>query len=270
MGLAEGYKAWLITVGNEVLIGRIVNTNMAWLGRKLTLLGYKVVRGLIVPDDLEEISWAFREALKSGVKVVVSTGGLGPTFDDKTAEGLALALDSKPVLNREALKMIEKKYKDKGLELTKHRIKMAIIPKDAKPIKNPVGTAPGIYVKIGDTHIFALPGVPSEMKAMFEESVEPFLKKIGPKIVFVEKFLKVKGLPESEVAPVIDEAMKLGNIYVKSHPKGAELGLPIIDLHITASGEDLKRAEDEVNKALDYLREKLAAKGGEIIEHKKH
>ena len=265
MGLAAGYEAWLITIGNEVLIGRIVNTNMAWLGRKLTLLGYKVDRGLIVPDELEDIAWAFKTAIATGVKVVVSTGGLGPTFDDKTAEGLALALDSKLELNEEALKMIKEKYSRKGLELTEHRIKMAMLPSRAKPIPNPVGTAPGIHVKVKETDIFCLPGVPKEMEAIFEESIEPYLKRIGPPVVFVEKTLEVRGLPESGLAPLIEEVIKKYGVYVKSHPRGAELKVPIILLHITSSGLNRKEAVKKVEKALEHLKRFILEKGGYIV-----
>jgi molybdopterin-biosynthesis enzyme MoeA-like protein len=88
MGLSPGPTAYLVSVGNELLIGKVVNTNLAWLGRKLTGLGYRVEAALIVPDELDLIAWAFSTAVERGAKVVVSTGGLGPTFDDKTAEGL--------------------------------------------------------------------------------------------------------------------------------------------------------------------------------------
>lgn len=266
MGLAAGYEAWLITVGNEVLIGRIVNTNMAWLGRKLTLLGYKVDRGLIVPDELEDIAWAFKTAIKAKVKIVISTGGLGPTFDDKTAEGLALALGSRLELNEEAFKMVKEKYESKGLELTEHRIKMAMLPSGAEPIPNPVGTAPGIHVKAGETDIFCLPGVPKEMEAIFEESVEPYLKRIGPPVVFVERTLEVRGLPESGLAPAIEEVVKKHGVYVKSHPRGAELKVPIILLHITSSGLNKEEAVRKVEKALEHLKRFILEKGSYISE----
>ena len=266
MGLAAGYEAWLITVGNEVLIGKVVNTNMAWLGRKLTLLGYKVCRALVVPDELDDIAWAFRAAVEAGVKVVISTGGLGPTFDDKTAEGLALALGSKLVLNEKALEMVREKYESEGLKLTQHRVKMAILPEGAEPLPNPVGTAPGIHVKVGKTEVFCLPGVPKEMEAIFEESVEPYLKAIGPKIVFVERMLEVRGLPESGLAPLVEEVVKKFGVYVKSHPRGAELKVPIILLHITSSGSDEREAEKKVERALEYFKKTIVEKGGRVEE----
>ncbi|RLF14341.1 MAG: competence damage-inducible protein A [Thermoprotei archaeon] len=265
MGLAEGYDAWILTIGNEILIGKVVNTNLAWLGRKLTLLGYKVRRGLIVPDDVDEIAWAFRTSLEAGAKVVISTGGLGPTFDDKTAEGLAVALGVKLELNEEALSMVKRKYEERGLELTEHRIKMAKIPRGAKPIPNPIGTAPGIYVIWNNTHIFALPGVPKEMKAMFEEYVEAILRKVGPKIFFVEGSVISRGVPESTIAPIVDEVMRRCNrVYIKSHPRTSEAGEFLVELHVTASSPNREEAKNEIRKAIELLVEKISGIGGEV------
>jgi len=265
MGLAEGYDAWIITIGNEILIGKIVNTNFAWLGRKLTLLGYKVRRGIIVPDDIDDIADAFRSAMKAKVKAVISTGGLGPTFDDKTAEGLAVALEVGLELNKEALEMVRKKYQEKNLELTEHRVKMAKLPKGAMPIPNAVGTAPGIHIIHGFTHIFALPGVPKEMMVMFENYVEPILKKIGPKLFFIERSIITKGIPESTIAPIIDMVMKRRRVYIKSHPRTSESGEYIVELHITASSMKKERAEEEVNRASEILIKEIKKLGG-IIE----
>lgn len=267
MGLAEGFDAWLITVGNEILIGKTVNSNFAWLGRKLTLLGYRVKGGIIVPDILEDISWAFKTALARGARVIISTGGLGPTFDDKTVEGLALALNVELQINERALKMVEEKYSKRGLPLTEARIKMAKLPKGATPLPNPVGTAPGVHVVVMGCDIFLLPGVPREMEAIFEAYVEPILREKGPKVYFAEARVKSYGVPESEIAPLIWKAMKdTDNVYIKSHPQGAELGVPILEFHITASSRSPEEARKSVEKAREKLIEYLKTKGARIEE----
>ncbi len=267
MGLATGFRAWLITVGNEILIGRVVNTNLTWLGRKLTLLGYDVHRGLIVPDEIGDIAWAFKTALSSDAKVIISTGGLGPTFDDKTLEGLACALGVELELNEEALEMIRGKYEGRGLKLTEHRVKMAKLPRGARPIPNPAGTAPGVHIELQGKHVFALPGVPKEMKAIFETHLEPLLKRIGPAIYFAERFLISKGIPESSAAPLIEEAMKLGRaVYIKSHPKFSELEGPVLELHVTASARSREEAERDVERVTSKLRELLSRHGGRVYE----
>ncbi|HDD34174.1 MAG TPA: nicotinamide mononucleotide deamidase-related protein [Thermofilaceae archaeon] len=262
MGLAPGPDAWILSIGNELLIGRVVNTNMAWLGRKLTLLGYRVRGGLIVPDSVQDIAWAFRTVTNRGARVVVSTGGLGPTFDDKTSEGLAKAMEVELVVDERALEMIRRKY---GGALTEHRVKMARIPRGGKPIPNPLGTAPGVEVEWRGATIFLLPGVPVEMKAMFESYVEPRLRELESRPYLSEAFLKVLGLPESELAPVLDRAMKLSDaIYIKSHPRGPELGVHTVELHITASGRSVEEAEKELRKALAFLEEKLRERGARV------
>ncbi|MCD6358162.1 MAG: competence damage-inducible protein A [Thermoprotei archaeon] len=262
MGLAPGPEAWLISVGNELLIGRVVNTNMAWLGRRLTLLGYRVGAGLVVPDEVEAIAWAFRTAVDRGAKVIVSTGGLGPTFDDKTSEGLAVAMGVELALNEEALKMIEEKYSG---ALTESRVKMARMPRGARPIPNPVGTAPGVEVEWRGALIFLLPGVPAEMEAMFERHVEPKLRSLGPRPHCAEALLRVRGVPESLLAPVVEEAMKLSALaYIKSHPRGSELGQHVVDLHITAYGSTAQSAEEEVERIASYLARELQRRGAQV------
>ncbi len=265
MGLAGGFDAWIVTVGSELLIGRVVNTNLAWLGARLTLLGYKVRGCLVVPDILDDIAWAFKTALSRGARVVISSGGLGPTFDDKTVEGLAKAFSLKLALNEEALKLVRKKYEEKGYSLTESRVKMAILPEGSSPIPNPVGTAPGVRLKLGETLMFLLPGVPAEMKAMFSKYVEPELKRIGPQIFFVERSMRVYGVPESEAAPIIKRVLKISdNLYIKSHPKGSELGEPVLELHITASGKSRELLEELVGKAINMLLELLSEKEARI------
>ena len=265
MGLATGYNACLITIGNEILIGRIINTNMAWLGKKLTFIGYKVIRGIIAPDIIEEIAWAFNACMQTSPRVIISTGGLGPTFDDKTSEGLATAFNLSLVLNQKALEMVKEKYSKKGLEITPARKKMALLPEGAEPLPNPVGTAPGIHLVIDNTHIFALPGVPSEMKAIYEQSIESLLIKIGPKISFVEQTIRSIGLPESGIAPILDKIMKkYHGVYIKSHPRGKELGKPLQELHITASGKDKNKAQKLVEEVTQELAEELSRLGAKI------
>ncbi len=260
------HGAWIVSIGNELLIGRVINSNLAWLGKKLTYLGFNVRRGLIVKDDCEEVAWAFRLATSSGAKVVVSTGGLGPTFDDKTSECLSKAFGLRYMVNDEALHLVSKKYSSAGLEMNDYRIKMAMMPEGAKPLPNPVGTAPGIRLKVGETYIFALPGVPSEMKAIFEEHVEPFLKRMGPEIEFFEVEITSKGLPESSIAPVIDRVMmRHPRVYIKSHPSGKELEAPVQRIHIQLSSKSRKEAMKILEKVEEELATLLREKGAKVI-----
>jgi molybdenum cofactor synthesis domain-containing protein len=258
--------AWIISIGNEMLIGKVVNTNLSWLGRKLTLLGYRVRAALTVMDECEDIKWAFNTAKQMGASVIISTGGLGPTFDDMTSKCLSEAFNRNWVVNDKALEMVKKKYKEMGLDLTDHRIKMAKMPEGAEPLWNPVGTAPGIMMNLNGTLIFSLPGVPSEMMAIFEESIEPILRKLGPKIEFVEEEILSRGLPESTIAPIIERVMGKHRVYIKSHPQGKELGVPVQKIHIQSSSIDLNEARKELKYAKEDLIRELTRMGAEVEE----
>ena len=244
-------KAYIITVGNEVLKGRTVNTNAAHIGRALTYAGYDVVRVVVVPDDVDEIAWAFRDAL-SKADLIVSTGGLGPTFDDKTLEGLAKALGVELELNQEAYRMVKEKYDRLGVELTRERIKMAYLPKGAKPLPNPVGTAPGVYIEHQGKRIIALPGVPAEMEAILDE-VLPQLRVPGR--FYYEETTTIRGIMESTMAPIIADLMKkyAGQVYIKSHPKGIEIGNPVLEIEVSASGGSEADVRDLVKRVLGEL-----------------
>lgn len=255
-------KAWIISVGNEILDGRVVNTNLTWLGRRLTFLGFLVERGVAVRDDCEDIALTFSEAV-TRADLVVSTGGLGPTFDDMTVLCAAKGLGLRVRLNEDALRMVREKYKSAGLELTEHRRKMAMLPEGARPLYNPVGTAPGVLLEVEGTIVVMLPGVPSEMKAIFEREVEPILRSRGPRVHVAERVLACRGVPESSAAPLIERVMKRhARVYIKSHPSGSELGKPVLRIYLTASGEDPEEAEFNVLSALRELEGLLREAGG--------
>lgn len=254
-------KAWIITIGNEILIGKIINTNASWIANKLTMLGIDVKRIIVVPDDLDDIVNVYKDAI-SNADIIISTGGLGPTFDDITNFALAKALNRRLEINRDAYEEIKRKYEEKGLPLTEERIKMSKMPAGSVSLYNPVGTAPGIMIKIDNKLIFALPGVPSEMKAIFEQSIEKLLLKISGKKL-VELSIYVYDIPESTLAPIISEAMKkFSPIYIKSHPKGIELGTPEIEIHITGmNGEEITK---KIRNAANYIKRKVKELGGKI------
>lgn len=252
-------RAWIITIGNELLIGRIVNTNASWLARELTLRGVKVKRIVTVGDDVDEIAYVVREAITSA-DIVVTTGGLGPTDDDKTMEAIALALDRPLVLNREALEMVKRFYSEKGYELTPERVKMAYLPAGAIPLPNPVGAAPGAFIVERTARIIVLPGVPREMEAMFQHALD-LLKPILPELCVVEEGIEVRGVPESSLAPLLRQASKLcADCYTKSHPKGHETREPIVEVKVLASAPSCEEARAKAGRVLNELKRLLGGK----------
>ncbi|MCE4615349.1 MAG: nicotinamide mononucleotide deamidase-related protein [Desulfurococcales archaeon] len=261
-------KAWIISIGNELLIGRIVNTNASWLAKKLVFLGFNVERIIVVPDNKDDIIEELRRSL-SKAEVTITTGGLGPTYDDMTTDAVAHAVNRKIVLDNRALKLVEKFYNNKNMELTPERVKMAYVPEDATIIENPVGAAPAYIIEIGGKTIVVLPGVPNEMKEIFETYVEKYLReKYASHIYLVEYYVIVKGVPESSLAPVINQLSKEHkNIYLKSHPKGHETSNPILDIRVFApSKKSLIDAEEKAQSVANKIIENVKRLGGTIVE----
>lgn len=254
------YDAWIFTLGTEVVQGRVVNTNASYLGRRLTLLGFRVVGTISLIDDVDIIARYIVAVLGEKPRIIVTTGGLGPTYDDRTLEAIAKALNRKLTLNEEAFNMVKRRYEARNMPLTEERIKMAYLPEGGVAVPNPVGTAPGCWIEIEDSVIVSLPGVPQEMEAMWETWIEPRLRLIGPSIYIAEVSLKIVGVPESSLAPIIKSILRESppELYIKSHPKGEEMGKPIIELYIMFSSGNrekaLEVADGVMNKLVDSLR----------------
>ena len=247
------HTAEILSVGNELLIGHTLDTNSHWLAGQLSRRGWVLQRVTQLRDSLDSIASGVREAVLRKSLVLITLGGLGPTYDDMTLAGIARALHKPLRLNREALRLVEEHYRrlETRPKLTKYRTKMATLPRGATPLPNPVGTAPGVMMKESSTTIFSLPGVPSEMKAIFRTSIAPFLTTFGvnrPR----EFQLKIAGIIESALAPILDEARRAyPGLYFKSHPRGRETGpRPLILLHIYStrpgSVEEVARAAGHV------------------------
>src|SRR4030067_651369 len=202
----------IISLGNELLIGKVLNTNAQWLAKRATKLGITVKRVPVVRDDVDETARAIRETPKRKPQFVVTTGGLGPTFDDKTLESIAKALKRKLEVNKDAFEMVKEKYqiyalkrRSNNAELTQPRVKMAAIPENSTPITNPVGTAPAVQINLENTVLMALPGVPREMEAIFEQTVAPMLRHASHGAIFYEESIYADDVMESALAPLIDK-----------------------------------------------------------------
>ncbi|RJS78632.1 nicotinamide mononucleotide deamidase-related protein [Candidatus Bathyarchaeota archaeon] len=261
----------IICIGNELLIGKTLNTNAQWIAKRATTLGATVKRITVVADELKEISTIIKEVLGRKPNFIITTGGLGPTFDDKTLEGIAKALNLKLKVNEEALKMVKEKYEAyvrEGrigkVELTPSRVKMAKLPEKAEPLPNPVGTAPGVKLNIQGTILIALPGVPKEMEAIFEESVVPLLKEQSGGVTFFETSIYVDGVMESSIAPLINQTMSNNPyVYIKSHPRGEERK-PHVEIHLSTTAKDSETAKKRLEKVIIELSELIQKAGGKI------
>jgi molybdopterin-biosynthesis enzyme MoeA-like protein len=164
-------------------------------------------------------------------------------------------------LNEEALHMVREKY---GGNVTPPRLKMAKLPRGGKPLYNPVGTAPGCLIEVGDTIIVALPGVPLEMEAMFEMHVEPIILRLSH-VAYASMLSRVDTIEESSLAPMIEEVMKKCKVvYVKSRPK--RNGEAYIEVEVSSRAPTMKEAEENVAEACRLLRELIAKAGAKAQE----
>ncbi len=237
-------------------MGVVVNTNGSWIARRLTSLGFYVDRIIVVRDSRSDVEEEVRRAVEKRIKLLVTTGGLGPTYDDSTASFIASALNRKLVLNKNALELVKKKYESMGVELTSARLKQAYMPEGARVIPNPVGTAPGFIVEMGDTIIVSLPGVPREMKKMFEEYVEKEISRItGYRVA--SAWLVIRGAEESSIAEIIEEkAREHPEAYIKTHPIVLEDGSFYIRLQVSTASKNYREAEEKARSiALDVKKE---------------
>jgi molybdenum cofactor synthesis domain-containing protein len=260
----------ILCIGTELLSGITLNTNAYWLCSEITNVGGVVRRVTVVRDDLNEISSAAREALARKPHILITTGGLGATYDDITLEALATAFGKKVVLDSRAVEMLKKSYARHKLhyELTESRLKMATIPEGSTPIQNPIGSAPAITEQAGGISIFCLPGVPSEMKAIFEEHILPRIKKSVGKFVAEELNYNARGLTEAMIAPVLIEIVKShpkNMIYLKTHPRGYyRKKTPQIKIQLISRGDNEKEVKNRL-AAISKVIEKEVVKRGGII-----
>jgi len=251
-------SAEILAVGNELLIGQTLDTNSNWLAQRLHALGWTVERITTVRDSLKSIRDSVVEALDRSPELLITVGGLGPTYDDMTIKGLSKAIGKPLTLNRRALAMVMMKYKtmEQPAVLTVHRRKMAMLPRGAKPMPNPVGTAPGVMVRARGTTIISLPGVPTELKAIFKTSVIPILRRSGAPTPS-ELYVMMAGIVESALAPILESVrIEYSTLYWKSHPMGRETGVrSLIKLHIYTVG---KGDETTLRDAVVFLLEQLS------------
>ncbi len=236
--------AEILTIGDELLTGNTVDSNSAFIAKKLVERGYWVRRKTTVGDDVEEIKTVVKEILARRPEVLVISGGLGPTHDDVTMLAVAEALDRRLVLCESCLERIKEFYRElyeKGLiddpELNEARKKMAYLPEGAEPLENTEGAAPGAYLEHDGVKIFVLPGMPREMKAMLEREVLP---RLGKK-KFVQRKLLAEITDESKLAPVLNEALKRFKVRIHSSPKG--FGRYIGVIIFGESEEEIERAK---------------------------
>jgi len=256
----------ILVIGNEILIGKTQDTNSNWMAKRITKYGHRLKRITAIEDSIEVISNTLQTILKRKPDIIITSGGMGPTFDDMTLEGIGIGLNRKIKLNDHAYNMIkrsyEQAYEQKILKLegmTKERAKMAYLPEGSTPLPNIRGTAPGVKIIENNTTVFILPGVPSEMKAMFSNSIKPIL--IKNRGTFIVRGFIFEGIGESQIAPHVTKVEeKYPQLWIKTHPR---IGLAVeVELSITCF--NVENGEELAEKALKEIKEVIVKLDGEI------
>lgn len=245
-------RAEIISIGTELLLGEIIDTNAAWLAQQLAAIGVDVYFRTTVGDNVNRIAAAIQIGL-GRADVIITTGGLGPTVDDMTREAIARAVGVPLVLSDELVEQIRVHFAKWGRAMSGNNVKQAYIPQGATPVENPVGTAPCFIVNQNGHYIFVLPGVPREMKFLTESRVLPWLREIaGDSSIILSKTLRTLAIGES----LIDE--KIADLETESNPTvGLAAHSGQTDVRITAKATTRAEAEKLIAEMEARVRERL-------------
>lgn len=220
-------NAELFAIGTEMLMGELTDTNSAWLAARLPVLGITLQRVSILGDNLAMLADGFRQALQRA-DLIVTTGGLGPTQDDLTREGIAAALQETPVVHEATRQEIEHYFQRRGQSMPAPNIKQAHLIPSAQFLRNPYGSAPGWWVEHRGAIIVSMPGPPAEMHPMWEEQVEPRLSQIATGNITLTRNIKTMGLSEAAVDERIAELFGHENPYLGIYSKADGIHLRMI------------------------------------------
>ncbi len=250
----------LISIGEELLSGDIVDTNQPWMAKQLRELGFACRHLQTVGDGLDAIAEAFKLALRRS-RIVVATGGLGPTEDDMTVEAVARCLGVELEYHEEVMDQMAERLKRPKDTFAGANRKQAQIPAGAKILQNHWGTAPGIHCSKGlkeGQHLFLMPGVPGEMKGLFEKWIGPFLKEhVSDRAVYATRHLHTFGLSESRIGDLFKTMMEPGrNPLVGTRVNGG-----VVSVRLTASGATHEEAqallEPDFDRSVELLGDHL-------------
>lgn len=269
MGMRGRLGVEVIATGDEILFGRIVDTNSSWIAMRASEAGARLRRVTCVGDDVDEIAQALEDALSRDNSLIIFTGGLGPSEDDVTIQAIGKAVGRRMELNPEAVEMIRGKCAALGVESTSRRERMARLLEGSKPLPNPVGLAAGMVLQEGGTTIVALPGVPEEMKAMFDGYVAPMIeKKTASK--FLAKTVSIR-IVWKDFFPMYRSLLSdFQDVYLKSAttpPLRAEERAEVRERKVDIVVEAASKAECEgkMDSFLREFRSRVEESGGKLV-----
>lgn len=269
-------KAEIITIGDEILIGQIIDTNSAWLAEQFNLNGIEIYQITSVHDNHDHIMEALKEA-EEKVDLIFITGGLGPTKDDITKNTLCEYFNTKLVFHEPTFEHIKSRFERRNIDINRLNHDQALVPGDCTVLFNKAGTAPGMWFEKNDTIFISVPGVPFEMKYLVEFEVLPRLQESGKSKAIFHKTILTQGLPESMLAEKIEDWENA----LPSNVKLAYLPNPMsVRLRLSAMGNNKneleKLVEEQIQKLqiiipeniFGYNHETMAGVIGEMLKQK--
>jgi nicotinamide-nucleotide amidase len=245
-------SAEIITIGTEILLGEIVDTNTRYIARVLRGMGVDMYRTITIGDNTERIAEAIRGSMKHA-EIVITTGGLGPTIDDPTRDAVALAIGVETEFREELWEQVVAVISRYGRKPSENQRRQAYVPKGSLAIKNPVGTAPCFIVETESNAVISLPGVPNEMEYILHESIVPYLQKhFDLNEIIKIKVLHCSGLGEG----MIDE--KIADLEMLSNPTiGLAAHTGVVDIRIAAKAKSESEADEMIARIETDIRERL-------------
>lgn len=242
--------AEIITIGDEILYGQIVDTNSQWISAELDKAGIKVLRKTTIGDTKEEITLALKEA-EQRAKIILITGGLGPTNDDLTKPTLTEYFDTKLIMHEEALANLQSIYDKLGKKISPLNRKQAELPESCEIVPNTMGSASGMWFDRDEITVVSMPGVPHEMKRMMMDYIVPQLQEKYNTPFIYHKLIKTVGIGESDLAIKIEKWENALPDYIKL----AYLpSLAQVKLRLTAFGGDRKKLKKDVDQQIELLK----------------
>ncbi len=258
----------LFAIGNELLVGQVLDTNTHWLIRSLTALGAHIRRAHILRDEYDEIADGIGAAIRRAPRLIITTGGLGPTDDDLTFRAVARMLGLPLIEDPIALDMVRRRYEhlasirpNFSAELNEARRKMALFPQGGRPLANPSGAAPGLALEINhQTTLVCLPGVPAEMKDIFNTSLQPILQSCIGAGSYLEHTIVLDRGDESRIADMLQRIQASHpTVYIKSRGQALEDGphLTVVLSHVGSDPQFIRQelvlTEQDAIRALSGL-----------------
>lgn len=248
----DSLTAEIIAIGTEILLGEITDTNSVYLAQVMRDLGINVFFMTSVGDNVDRIAEVIRHALNRS-DLIITCGGLGPTVDDMTREGIAQATGKTLVFIPELLAQIEKRFESYRARMPENNKRQAYIPEGAIPVENPVGTAPSFITPYGEKLIITLPGVPRELKFLIKEQIIPYLMNQFKLGIIRAKNLRVAGIGES----ALDELIGVDLLSMSNPTIGLAAHHGVIDVRITAKASKLEDAEAMILDLEATVRERI-------------